>query len=474
MAQLSQEVAFVNSKFGDFIPDVIVYIKSHGSLIIDKEIQQSSSRVDSYDIFSLDEAFDNILIFMLSGIGNGASDIDPMLSVFPTITPDYKFSDIFKFLDDNYKGTQPERIKQYQQMNSPLGSYSVQPLIQGKELTSSTFINKYFLLTEFEDGDDIYVKDNKGNEFCLTDLEFVSSSLSEKKSISYDEAVSLVEFAVTVDTGLVGGYDVSLPGEFDDKRRIQFGRIQRITLREIFYLLYLLGYKSPLILDASCTANLSLTSDKTERLSGRTAVKMKRPLIDVDSLLVTYYDEKSKKMITNFTSYDIKNFQNFEYIILNVDGCTKSLAKSVVERVNNTDLTVNLALVRGAMYVMKNSTPDCSENLAISAISRSINKDIENLTEAIQESISRALELAHAALYVMNSLPGCSENLALKVIGKTKNPDDGSLNPDAAIQYLLRSKGGKRIKKTMRRSKKSIRRSKKSIRRSKKTIRRKK
>jgi hypothetical protein len=549
MAELSEEVAFVNEKFGDSMPDVIVYIKCHGSLIINKKMQQSSLRVDSYDLFSLPGVVDNILIFMLSGIGNSASDDDPMLGVFPTITPDHKFSDIFKYLDDKYKETHPERIQQYRQMKTSLGSYSVQPLIQGQEFTNA-FINKYLLLGDrdpmYPDGDDdIFVTDNEGNKIEVSDLRSVANLLARKKGISYDMAVRLVEIALTVDAGLVGGYDVMIPGNFDDERRIKNGRIQRLTLRELFYLLYLLGYTNPLILDSSCTGNLSLSSGKTERLIARTAAKMVGPFFDADRLLV-----EDKDMNTNFTPCDITIFEKicndtiemneyiksqvtfydstgddtipcndsqalsiiritgtdkdnidgfiqlyndmgnnednfyflldvaqiapydeygniniFEYfrivmaanhIISNVEGCPESLAISVLQQ-SNTDMDVNIALAKGAMVVM-NSVYGCPGSLAINAISRSLNKNIENLTEAIPESIGRASVLAGAALYVMNEL-SCTADLALKGIGKTKGVD-GSLNVDAAIQYLRSSRGGSRIKKTMRRKriKKTIRR----------------
>lgn len=530
MAQLSEEVAFVNSKFGDSMPDVVVYIKSHGSLIINKKMQESSLRVDSYDLFSLPGVVDNILIFMMSGIGNSASDGDPMLSVFPTITPDHKFSDIFKYLDDKYKETHPERIQQYRQMKTSLGSYSLQPLIQGQEFTNA-FINKYLLLGDRDPrypdwDDDIFVTDNEGNKIEVSDLGSVANLLAAKRGISYYMAVRLIEIALTVDAGLVGGYDVMIPGNFDDERRIKNGRIQRLTLRELLYLLYLLGYKNPLILDSSCTGNLSLSSEKTERLISRTATKMVGPFFDVDRLLV-----QDKDMNTNFTHCDITIFEkicndtiemneyiksqlmcddsqalsviritgtdkdnidsfiqlyngmgnnedNFyflldvakiapydeygninlveyfkiviaaQYIITNVEGCPESLAIRVLQQSNTMNMDVNIALAQGAMVVM-NSVPGCPGSLAISAISRSIDKKIENLVDATSESVGRAIVLAGAALYVMNELT-CTADQALKGIGKTKSVD-GSLNVEAAIQYLRSSRGGKRIKKTIRR-----------------------
>lgn len=562
MAELSEEVAFVNEKFGDSMPDVILYLKCHGSLIINKKMQDSSLRVDSYDLFSLPGVVDNILIFMLSGIGNSASDNDPMLGVFPTIRPDHKFSEIFKYLDDKYKETRPERIPQYREMKTSLGSYSVQPLIQGQEFTN-TFINKYLFLGDRNplypvEDDDIFVIDNQGNKIEVSNLRSVANLLAAKRGISYDMAVRLVEIAVTVDAGLVGGYDVMVPGDFDDERRIQNGRIQRITLREVLYLLHLLGYKNPLILDSSCTGNLSLSSEKTERLISRTAAKMVGPFFDVDRLFI-----EDKDMNTNFTYCDITIFEkicndtiemneyiksqlmchdsttgdkiipfndrqalsiiritgtdkanidsfiqlyndmgnnedNFYFLLdvakiapydkygnINIDeyfkivilahhiitnvGCPESLAISVLGQSKTTDMDVNIALAQGAMVVM-NSVPGCHGSLAISAISRSIDKNIENLVHAIPESIGRAIVLAGAALYVMNDLQ-CTANQALTAIGKTKRVD-GSPNVEAAIQYLRSSRrGGKRIKKTMRRKriKKTIRR---NTQRSRKSIKR--
>jgi hypothetical protein len=63
----------------------------------------------------------------------------------------------------------------------------------------------------------------------------------------------------------------------------------------------------------------------------------------------------------------------------------------------------------------------------------------------------------------MNELQ-CTADQALTGIGKTKGVD-GSPNPDAAIQYLRSSRGGKRIKKTMRRirNRRNKQRSRKSI-----------
>ncbi len=439
MAQLSKDKAFVKATFGDSMPDVIVYVKCHGSLIIDKEIQDSTGRVDSYDLFSLPDDFvDNILIFMLSGLGNCASDMDPMLRDFPTIKPGHKFTDIFNYLDDKYKKTLPKRVQHYQEMNSPLGPYTLLPLVQVEELIQgektievpkfvNAFINKYVVIGE--DDDDIYIIDNEGNKIRLSDLDSVAKLLAKKRRISYYAALDLVEIAVTVDSGLVGGYDFLIPGGFNDERRLKDNRIQYITFKEVFFLLYLLGYRNPFILDSSCSGNYSLNGPQSERLEGRTAAKRDTPLISVSNLL--RIDDKGN---TNFTPYDKDSFdKNCDTII----QANKEYIAFIIQTV-----------------------PGCTENLALIA------------SNAIP-SFSGATELVHAALYVINELK-CKEEQAIDGIMATKNPVDGSFNVEAAIQYLRRKRGGKRIKKTMRRnaqrSKKTMRR---NAQRSKKTIKRK-
>ena len=421
MAQLSQEEAFLNTQLGDSLPDAIVYIKSHGSLIINKKLQKSSGRLDSYDLFSLPGAFNKMLIFTLSGIGNCASTLDPMLSVFPTITPDHKFTDIFKDLDRTYKETHDERFGQYTTgLNSPLGSYSVQPLIKGQNFTN-TFINKYFLTSDLENGDDIKIVYKEGNEYTvisLLDLDSVAKLLAKKRSISYYTAVDLVETALTEDSGFVGGYDVMLPGGFHNPGRLTDNHIQRITLRELFYLLSLLGYENPLILDASCSGNLSLSSDLTERQFAREAAKRDGPFIDEDELLIK--DNKGKEH--NFTPYNIKVFDEKCKTIIESN---KAYIDFIIEQV-----------------------PGCSENLAMIA------------ANATPGKFYRQKEFILAALDVIRTL-GCREDQAVEGIMATKNPD-GSFNAGAAIQYLTSKRGGKRIKKTMKRN---SQRSKRTIKR---------
>jgi hypothetical protein len=442
MERLTQEQAFVNAQFGDSMPDVIVYIKSHGSLIINKKLQKYSGRLDSYDLFSLPGVANKILIFTLSGIGNCASTLDPMLSVFPTITPDHTFTDIFKDLDRTYKETHDERFGQYKDLKSPLGSYSVQPLIKGQNFTNN-FINKYYLTSDVENGDDIKIVYKEGKEYkviSLLNLDSVAKLLAKKRSISYYTAVDLVETAVTEDSGFVGGYDVMLPGGFHNPGRLTDNHIQRITLRELFYLLYLLGYENPLILDTSCSGNLSLSSDYTERQFAREAAKRDGPFIDEDELLIK---DKTTLEDLNYTPYNIKEFDEKCKTI--IEG-NKAYIAFIIEQV-----------------------PDCSEKLAMIA------------ANAIPGKFYRQKEFIIAALNVIDTL-GCSEDQAVEGIMASKNPD-GSFNAGVAIQYLTSKRGGKRIKKTMRRnsqrSKKTMRKKrnnnsiKRTAQRSKKTIKRK-
>jgi hypothetical protein len=171
----------------------------------------------------------------------------------------------------------------------------------------------------------------------------------------------------------------------------------------------------------------------------------------LDVAKIAPYDEYGN--INMFEYFKIVMAAN--HIMLNVEGCPESLAISVLQ-MSNTDMDVNIALAQGAMVVM-NSVHGCNGSLAINAISRSLNKNIENLTEAIPESIGRAQVLAGATLYVMNELQ-CIADQALTAIGKTKRVD-GSPNVEAAIQYLRSSRGGKRIKKTIRRNAQRCRKS---------------
>ena len=443
MDQLTDDQAFVKAKFGDSMPDVIVYVNCHSSLVIEKDIQTSSGRVDSYDLFILDGFFKNILLFMLSGFGNSACDSDPMLSVFPTIKPGRTFSDIFNTLDKNFNDTLPERMKDYGLIRNPFGSYSFLPLIQGEKLTNA-FINKYVFIGE--DEDDIYIEDKQGNQIRVSDLDSVANLLVEKRNIPYFTAVKLVEFAVTVDAGKAGGWDTRIPGGFVVEKRLNDGRIQCISFKVVFFLLYLLGYENPLILDSSCSGNYSSKAPQTERLAARTAAKRVTPFIDVDELLVI--DNKGN---SNFTSYDKNGF----------DQKCKEIIDDNQENIhdNQEDIDGNQEYIR----IIMDSVPDCTEEIALIALSN------ENTG-----SILMAIELARAVLNVMNELK-CTEEEAIRYLMATKAPD-GSPNVGMAIQLaneLASSAGGKKIKKTMRRKryrKKSIRR---NMQRSKKSIRRK-
>jgi hypothetical protein len=438
MAQLSDEKAFVKAQFGDSRTDVIVYVNCHSSLVIEKDIQTSSGRVDSYDLFILDGFFDNILLFMLSGFGNSACDSDPLLSVFPTIKPGRTFSDIFNTLDKNFNDTLPERMEDYGLIRNPFGSYSFLPLIQGEKLTNA-FINKYVFIGE--DEDDIYIED-KNVQIRVSDLDSVANLLVQKRNIPYFTAVKLVEFAVTVDAGKAGGWDTRIPGGFVDEKRLNDGRIQRISFKEVFFLLYLLGYENPVILDSSCSGNYSSKAPQTERLAARTAAKRVTPFIDVDELLVI--DNKGN---SNFTSYDKNGF----------DQKCKEIIDDNQENIhdNQEDIDGNQEYIR----IIMDSVPDCTEEIALIALSN------ENTG-----SILMAIELARAVLNVMNELK-CTEEDAIRYLMASKGLD-GSLNVGMAKQYG-RMGGGKKIKKTMRRKryrKKSIRR---NMQRSKKSIRRK-
>jgi hypothetical protein len=432
MAQLTDDQAFVKAKFGDSMPDVIVNVNAHGSLVIEKVIQTSSGRVDSYDLFSLPGFFDNILLFMLSGFGNSACDTDPILSVFSTIKPNRTFSDIFNTLDDKFNETLRERITDYKTIKNPFGSYSILPLIQDQEFTN-VFVNKYVFIGE--DDDDIYINDNEGNEIRLSDLDSVAKLLANKRGISYYVAVKLVEVAVTVDIGKTGGWNTSIPGGFEDERRLNHGRIQRISFKEVFFLLYLLGYKNPVVLDSSCSGNYSNKGPQTERLSGRTAAKRIVHFIDANELLVI--DDEGN---SNFTSYDKDSFDE-KCIKENIEG--------------------NQEYIR----IIMDSVPDCDENLALI------------VSKANTASLKEAIELARAAVIVIKNL-NCTEKEAIHYLMATKDPD-GSFNIGLAIQTIQMynnevgsSAGGKKIKKTMRRKRyrRSIRR---NVQRSKKSIRRK-
>ena len=61
MSQLSELQAFVKANIRDSVSDVIVHIRCHGSLILEKKIQESTGRIDSYDLFNLPDFFNNIL-----------------------------------------------------------------------------------------------------------------------------------------------------------------------------------------------------------------------------------------------------------------------------------------------------------------------------------------------------------------------------------------------------------------------------
>lgn len=450
MSELSVERAIVEASFGGSVPDVIVHFKCHGSLIINKKMQKSSLRVDSYDLFSLPDNFvEHILVFVLSGLSNSASDNDPMNEYFPTIRPNDTFSNIFNYLDNIYKETNPERIQQYKnELKAPLGSYSLMPLIEGQKFTNA-FINKYVYIggahdkddVDDEDKDDIYIIDNEGNELRISNLDSLAKLLAKKMNITYYAAVDLVENAVTVDTGLVSkgfiaGHDVILPGRFDDLRRLRNGRIQRITLKEVLFLLYLLGYKNPLILDSSCSGNYSSKGPQAERLSSKTAAKNKTPLINVSDLL-----RFDNEMNTNFTPYDKDSF----------DKDSERIIKDNQEYI----------------AIVMQSVPGCSEKLALIAAD-------EN-----PGSFDKQKAFASKTLIVIGTLR-FTEEQAIEGIMATKNPD-GSPNAEAAIHYLTNrylntsKRGEKGIKKTMRTKKngKSIRRNlprfKKSIRRKTKT-----
>ena len=410
--------AILEAKFGNSKPDVIVHINCHGNLIIDTKMRDSSYRFDSYNLFSFSGFVDNILMFMLSGVGNSACDIDPMVKDFPTNVPDATFVDIFKGLDRGYNDTNSERSLQYEtDLKAPLGSYSVLPFIEGQQLTN-VFINKYVFIGE--DEDDIYITDNEGNRIRISDLNSVAKLLAKRLSITYYAAVDLVQVAVTVDSGLMASWDISIPGGFNDDRRILNGRIQRITLREVFYLLYLLGYKNPLILDDSCSGNYSRKGPQAERLAARNAAKIHTPFIEVSKFLI-----EDNEGNTNLTFCDKNTF----------DQQCNEIIESNKEYID---------------YIIK-SVPGCSEKLALFA--------------ADEIMVSLQIDFIHAVLYLVKD-HNFTEEQAVEGIMATKNPD-GKPNPDAAIQYLLSKAGGKRIKKTVRRKRyrKTIRR---NVQRSKK------
>lgn len=444
MTELSEAQALVKATFGDSMPDVIVHVECHGSLIINKKIQKSTGRVDSYDLFSLPDNFvDNILIFVLSGLSNCASTNDPMkLEVFPNVKPNNTFSNIFNDLDNIYNETNPTRFQQYNSLKAPLGSYSILPLIQGNQFTNA-FINKYVYIggavseddVEDEQDDDIYIVDNEGNEFRISNLDSLAKLLAKKRGITYYAAIDLIEVAVTVDRGLIGGWEIMIPGGFDDKRRLDEDhihhtqRIQRITFKEVLFLLYLLGYRNPLILDGSCSGNYSSVGPQSERASGRTAAKNNTPFIQVGNFYIS--DNEGN---TNFTDYD-KDKESFD------EKCDR-----IIE--DNKEYIA---------FIMT-TVPGCSEKLALIA------------ANANPGSFKRQTEFAHEALIVISTL-GCTEEKAVEGIMANKN-EDGSFNAVAAIQYLTNERGGKRIKKTMRRKKyrKSIRKKtfKQSIKRKRK------
>jgi hypothetical protein len=326
-------------------------------------------------------------------------------------------------------------------------------LIEGQNFTN-VFINKYFLLTEVHEGDDIYVKDNEGNVFCLTELHFVANLLARKKGISYDMAVRLVEIAVTLDAGFTSGYSVIIPGNFDDERRIKNGRIQRITLREVFYLLYLLEYKNPLILDSACSANLSISGDQTERHSARTAVKrQKTPFIDLNVFLITDNEDN-----TNFTYYDVTIFDKKcndtiemnEYIksqlmcddsqalsVIRITGTDKDNIDSFIQLYNdmgnnednfyflldvakiapydeygNINMFEYFKIVIAAQYIITN-VEGCPESLAIRVLGVNYRDKDGNIDMDVN------LALAQGAMVVMNSVPGCPGSLAISAISKS-------------------------------------------------------
>jgi hypothetical protein len=322
------------------------------------------------------------------------------------------------------------------------------PLIEGQQFTN-TFINKYVYIggadDEYdindEDKDDIYIIDNEGNELRISNLDSVAKLLAKKMNITYYAAVDLVEHAVTVDSGLVSkgfvaGHDVILPGRFNDIRRLRNGRIQRITLKEVLILLYLLGYKNPLILDSSCSGNYSSKGPQAERLSSKVAAKNKTPLINVSDLL--RFDNEGN---TNFTPYDKDSF----------DKDSERIIKDNQEYIE---------------FIMQ-TVPGCSKKLALTAAD-------EN-----PGSFDKQKAFVSETLIVIGTLT-FTEEQAIEGIIATRN-QDGLPNAEAAIQYLTNrylntsKRGEKRNKKTMRTKKneKFIRRSsprfKKSIRRKTKT-----
>ena len=433
MSQLSEEQAFMKANFSDSVSDVIVHIRCHGALILEKKNQESTGRIDSYDLFNLPDFFNNILLFMLSGVGNSASDTDPMLSDFLTIKPGRTFSDIFNYLDDRFNNTRPQRVIDYQVMKAPLGSYSVQPFIEDGRLTN-VFINKYLYIggwthpddDENENDHDIYITDNEGNKMRISDLNSVAKFLAKKRGISYYVARDLVEIAVSVDKGKIAGWDVIIPGDFRDIRRLKDERIQRITLKEVFFLLYLLGYENPFILDESCSGHYSSKEPQSERLTGRTAAKHLKPFINVHELLI--FDDKGN---SNFTSYNKDSF----------DGTITPIIRDNEEYIDSITKALG-----------------CSKKIALAV------SDAETLFVT-----GGVPELVRAAVYVMNQGLNCTEEQAVEGIMNTKN-SDGSLNPEKAIRDLRNKRGGKRIKKTIRRKRinKSIKK-----KRIKKTMRRK-
>ncbi len=439
MTELSEDQAFVKASFGNSMPDVIVHVECHGSLIVNKKMQKSTHRVDSYDLFSLPDNFaENILIFVLSGLSNCASTDDPMkLEVFPNIRPNTEFSNIFNYLDNIYNETNPARFQQYNSFKAPLGSYSILPLIQDNQFTNA-FINKYVYIggadsevdVEDEQDDDIYVVDNEGNEFRISNLDSLAKLLAKKRGISYYAAIDLIEIAVSVDRGLIGGHEIMMPGGFDDKRRLDEDhihhtqRIQRITFKEVLFLLYLLGYRNPLILDGSCSGNYSGGGPQSERASGRTAAKNKTPFIQVGNFYLI--DNEGN---TNFTDYE-KYKESFD------KKCDR-----IIE--DNKEYIA---------FIMT-TVPGCSKNLALFA------------ANANPGYVDKQLEFARVALDVIYAL-GCTEEQAIEsIMATTNNLLDSPPNSDTAIQYLTTTKrGGKRIRKTIRR-KRHRKRIKKSIKR---------
>ena len=473
-AKLSKEdekQAIVNAKFGDSRPDVIVYFQCHGSLIINKKMQESSHRLDSYDLFTLDGAVKNILIFMLSGIGTCASGNDLILEDFSRTTPDSgTFATIFKDLDNKYTESHSERNRQYIDFKTPLGTYAVQPLFADGKI-GNAFINKYVFIGENDY--DIYINDNEGNKIRLSDVHKVGKFLVDKykkngKDISYDMAIRLIEIAVSVDVGFVAGYDIAIPGGFYDKKRIINDRIQRISLREVFYLLYLLGYRNPLILDSSCTGNLSLKSDLTERLFQRNAAKMGTSFINVGDLLIE--DEANN---TNVTDYDIKEFDKKlddtveanKYVketfrlsadsmslnIIRITGTDTGDINNFITYYNDLgqkldesdkldvlDFLFNVAkiaprdkygnivletyykIARAANHI-KSTVEYPNDTLALTVIDMYRKMETEMETEMNMDVL---IALATGAKSLMNGVPGCSERLAILAIIKSLNTEN--------------------------------------------------